>query len=55
MFEGVERLLLMSGLCEYEPGARIPESGVQAGPKQDPKTFQSSSNLDRKVKFNRRK
>lgn len=31
------------------------ESGVKAGPKQDPKTFKSSSNLDIKVKFNRRK
>ena len=29
--------------------------GVKAGPKQDPKTFKSSSNLDRKVQFNRRK
>ena len=57
----------MSGLCEYKPGARIPESQilyckcdvpdmkVKAGPKQDPKTFKSSSNLDIKVKFNRRK
>jgi len=38
----------MSGLCEYKPGARIPESGVKAGSKQDPKTFKSSSNLDKK-------
>ena len=31
------------------------ESGVKAGSKQDPKTFKSSSNLDIKVQFNRRK
>lgn len=56
----------MSGLCEYKPGRKVKsnsilqmpwyesESGVKAGPKQDPKTFKSSSNLDIKVKFNRR-
>jgi len=42
VFEGVERLILMSGLCEYEPGARIPESEFQCKP-------------DMKVEFNRRK
>ncbi|KAM7460539.1 hypothetical protein LguiB_036081 [Lonicera macranthoides] len=26
--QGVERLILMSGLFEYEPGARIPESEI---------------------------
>lgn len=31
------------------------ESVVRAGSKQDPKTFKSSSNLDIKVQFNRRK
>lgn len=49
MFKGVFRLILMSGLCEYKPGARIPESGVKAGSKLDPKTFKSSSNLDIKI------
>ncbi|KAI3729339.1 hypothetical protein L6452_17995 [Arctium lappa] len=40
--QGVERLILMSGVCEYEPGARIPES-----------EFQCKS--DMKVEFNHRK
>uniref|UniRef100_A0A6N2KLF9 Uncharacterized protein n=1 Tax=Salix viminalis TaxID=40686 RepID=A0A6N2KLF9_SALVM len=51
---GVERL--MSGLCEYKPGARIPESGAGSGSKDVQIQFQSGYKIrflrqDRKSGF----